>query len=198
MVLRDVSASKKKGIVLPPKLNAAHLEHLCEHGVSAELTREGQACKASVVPGQHQGALLWVARDNGNRRWELTWSGDLLSWLGVSRHSQTFQVGPDFTSFFYRSKVIIKSRPWWPPCEEQCCHMCPADYKVVILDGCDWHRFIILNGDDWFNWPDDLDLLPPQQANYRSFHCRDTRTTQEDILPNKQGPKKGFNNWEAA
>ena len=51
---------KKKGKceVLPPKLNAAHLEHLCEHGVSAELTREGQACQASVVPDQHQDVLL--------------------------------------------------------------------------------------------------------------------------------------------
>ena len=49
---------KEKCEVLPPKLNAAHLEHLCEHGVSAELTREGQACQASVVPDQHQGALL--------------------------------------------------------------------------------------------------------------------------------------------
>ena len=48
----------RKSEVSPPKLNAAHLEHLCEHGVSAELTREGQACKASVVPDQHQGALL--------------------------------------------------------------------------------------------------------------------------------------------
>ena len=65
-------------------------------------------------------------------------------------------------------------------------------YRIVILDGYDWFRIMILDGDDWFNWPDDLDLLPPQQANYRLFHCRDTRTTQEDILPNKQGPKKGF------
>ena len=49
---------EEKCEVSPPKLNAAHLEHLCEHGVSAELTREGQACKASVVPDQHQCAFL--------------------------------------------------------------------------------------------------------------------------------------------
>ena len=55
---RNKKKVEEKCEVLPPKLNAAHLEHLCEHGVSAELTREGQACQASVVPDQHQDVLL--------------------------------------------------------------------------------------------------------------------------------------------
>ena len=36
--------------VRPPKLNAAHLEHLGEHGVPPQLAGQGQAGQTSVVP----------------------------------------------------------------------------------------------------------------------------------------------------